>query len=125
MNMKELMIGDWVYNSESNLYQRVDELHYDCVVLDEYCTYDYADLAPIRIKEEVLKKNFEEKYGEIYGIYNDYFDLEIHEFSDGVYILHYHCSEFSMPDTQIVGICWVHELQHALRLCGITKEIEL
>ena len=134
MKPEELSIGDWVnilnYHYDGRPYiGQVDG------IVKKHGTYylqfgsalsaEIDKCEPIPITEEILKKNFEEKYGEIYGIYEDYFDLEIHEFNDGMYILHYHCSEMSIPDTQIVGICWVHELQHALRLCGTSKTIDL
>lgn len=51
-------------------------------------------------------------------------DFTIREWN-GMFIVNYHYCEIPMPDTQIVGISWVHELQHFLRLCGIEKEIQL
>lgn len=78
---------------------------------------------PIPLTAEILEKNFEKKT--LYGIFDDYFDFEIREFNDSMYIVNYHCCEMPIPDTQISNICFVHELQHALRLCGVEKEIIL
>ncbi len=84
-----------------------------------WCEY----LDPIPITPEILEKNFEKKT--YYGIFDDYYDFEIREYSDGMYIINYHSCEMALPPTQIVGICFVHELQHCLALLGIGRQIEL
>jgi len=81
------------------------------------------EIVGIPITAEIIQRNFEKKTH--YGIFDDYFDFEIREYSESIYIVNYHSCEFSLPTTQIVGISFVHELQHALRLCGIEKEIVL
>lgn len=87
-------------------------------------TIEVADyeLFPIPLTPEILEKNFEKKT--FYGIFDDYFDLDIREYSDGLYIVTYHSCEFNIPD-QTIHISWVHELQHFLNHCGITHEIKL
>lgn len=136
MKAEELMIDDWVYNHESNQYQRVWQLDYDNVVLDGYYSYDYNDIEPIPLTPEILEKNgfkMKQKEGEsnyeyvaaggnyiivflffretIYGI-STVMDCEL-GFSGGLDRIH-KCN-----------VKYVHELQHALRLCGIKKEIVL
>jgi hypothetical protein len=83
-----------------------------------WCEY----LEPIPLTPEILEKNFEKKT--FYGIYDDYFDLDIWEYSDGLYIVTYHSCEFNIPD-QTIHLSWVHELQHFMRHCGIEKEITI
>lgn len=111
MKANELMIGDWV--KCGSRYMKVTQLAEDM---------DCDDIDPIPLTTEILEKNFEKKT--FYGIYDDYFDLDIREYSDGLYIVTYHSCEFNIPD-QTIHLSWVHELQHFMRHCGIEKEIEL
>ena len=107
MNTKELMIGDWVYGTEKKKYGRVDKLEHD--VEDE-------SVEPIPLTEEILKKNG--------FLGNDYGEIIIGEWRimcdcSNVAILHNEHVDIDIP------IRYVHELQHALKLCRIDKEIEL
>lgn len=81
-----------------------------------WCDY----LEPIPITQETLEKNFEKKV--FYGMYDDFFDLEIREYYEGVYVVTYHYCEIPQTD-QIVLVSFIHELQRAIRLFGIDKEI--
>ena len=118
------MIGDIVNVYPSNLPIHIAAVH------NRKVAYHYVEhrlewvreslLRPIPLTPEILEKNFEKKA--LWGIYDDYYDFTIREW-DGMFIVNYHYCEIPMPDTQIVGISWVHELQHALKLCGIEKEI--
>ena len=107
MKTKELMIGDWVYGTKLKRNGRVDRLEHD--VEDD-------TVEPIPITEEILKKNG--------FLGNDYGEIIIGEWRimcdcSNVAILH---NEHVCLD---IPIRFVHELQHALRLCKIDKEIEL
>ena len=107
MKTKELMIGDWVYGTEKKKYGRVDKLEHD--VEDE-------SVEPIPLTEEILKKNG--------FLGNDYGEIIIEEWRImcdccNVAILHNEHVDIDTP------IRFVHELQHALKLCRIDKEIEL
>lgn len=118
------MIGDIVNVYPSNLPIHIAAVHnrkvaYHSVEHRLECVRESL-LRPIPLTPEILEKNFEKKA--LWGIYDDYYDFTIREW-DGMFIVNYHYCEIPMPDTQIVGISWVHELQHALRLCGIEKEI--
>lgn len=131
-------IGDWIYHSKYGPAQicAIDEDFGDepevtvkSVNIKHKNGYEYgycADLTenvfPIPITPEILEKNFEKKT--FLGIFDDYFDLTIREYSDSIYIVDYHCCEMNLPD-QSVMVGYVHELQHALRLCKIDKEIVL
>lgn len=87
----------------------------DIIEIDDECV-------GIPITEKILEKNFEKKT--FYGIYDDYFDIDIREYSDGLYIVTYHSCEFNIQD-QTIHLSWVHELQHFMKHCGIDKTIEL
>ena len=119
LQAKDLQIGDW-YAFRGHPYQCTAS---DIASLAE-CEKQGAptDISEIPITEEILEKNFEKKT--FYGIYDDYFDLSIREYSDSIYVVTFHNCDASFPD-QIVTLCFVHELQHFLHHCGIEKEIML
>lgn len=142
MKAKELMIGDWVsvkscpnpnFYKISKLDPYMESSVYPIHVERpaeglSYTFLDEDEIEPIPITEEILKKNGFSKIGTIgdnyiHCIANDscYCEIEIN--------LH--------DNTLCVNNTWVranniryvhelqHELQHALRLCNIDKEIEL
>jgi hypothetical protein len=118
MRTKELMIGDWVYGKEKNKYGRVDKLEHD--VEDD-------TVEPIPITEEILKKNgFLLKRDEIFGWYFCG-DVSLEYTADGRHDDAYWAFTCGNKDNDVCLIVmhYVHELQHALRLCKIDKEIEL
>ena len=110
MEITELMVGDWVY-------QDVPEQPY-FQIEDYYDISDADDFEPIPITPEILKRN-------------GFVCLELEgklTFVDNAHLALVSDKEFSGPynifHTQIM-IEYVHELQHALRLCKIDKEIKL
>ena len=121
MRANELMIGDWV--KSRGKIEQVTSVYDGYICTDSFeDSHDYY-FDPIPLTPEILEKNgFEKKT--FYGIYDDYFDLDIREYSDGLYIVTYHSCEFNIPD-QTIHLSWVHELQNFMRHCGIDKEIVL
>lgn len=145
MKPEELMIGDWVNflidieggdtenDPQNEVYQPMQvntiaswEVGGE-VESREGEINDPEQLLPIAITAEILEKNGfgykeEDDYLTHYylgdGWYLDNPDLHIGTYNKGVYWLNY-C------DNAICGIKYIHELQHALRLCGINKEIIL
>lgn len=130
----ELMVGDWVYVKHYdgsvepikilNVYgNEVNcKTERNCFDIDEIVSGTYMiDLYPIPLTADIF-----EKYGFHESILRDdrwiYQDIASTKVNDS-YILS------SLYDDFMIGIrphiCAVHELQHALRLCGIEKEIEL
>ena len=124
MKANDLMIGDWVYNTHNKQPEQVCEIREHMVMLDYNDLYDYDEIEPIPMSAEILEQNGLEKKDHRYGIYDDNFDFEIYEYNDGTWLVSYHCCEMSLPDEQML-ICYVHQLQHFVRHCGIEKEIEL
>lgn len=107
------MIGDWVLlNGEP---KQVQELLYDSITFDCF-PHDYDDVAPIPLTHEILEKNGFENYKNS-GI------LEYYKRDDVKFEKHQ--GIIWTPKNQITGIEYVHELQHALKLCGIEKDIIL
>lgn len=140
MRAEELSLGDWVYSSFCEQPCRVTHI---ALSEHEYCSVgvsnvlglkDIASLIPIPLTSEILEKNGfieieEDIYkccvGEVYieiGIYKPMF----------IYIGARVITPEEVYDTGISstakangGDFFVHDLQHALRLCGIDKKIKL
>lgn len=114
MNVTELMIGDWVYDTilQSNAkIQAIQPLTIRCDINTEH--HLYCEFNPIHLTPEILEKNGwkETAYW--------------HEYQDGKNII-----QCCLPDMRgrINGIeiehfkCeYVHQYQHLLRLCGLNE----
>ena len=132
MRASDLMIGDWLlsvidrYDHVEKKPCRVTGIRIDGSELiqadDTDVWYSPCTYEPIPITPEFLEKNFEKKV--LFGIFDDYFDMEIHEINDGLFQATYHSCEMSVPD-QSMTLCYVHELQHFLTHCAIEKEVVL
>ena len=130
MKAEDLMIGDWVnYQSEQQEVDfRVTEITEKYVKSDFCCDeFFYNEITPITLTDKILEKNgfgYKEEddnlthyyLGDRWYLSNP--DLHIGTYNKGVYWLNHW-------DNAIYGIKYVHELQHALRLTGVEKEIEL
>lgn len=140
MKANELMLGDWVYGLYPNGSRYANPFRISAVdiyplnkspriVTAGGYGFQEEHLAPIPITGEILEKNgfkkVRDKLGRVfYSIADDYFDLTIDEITDSIWCIEYDCLEAQFPTCRnLVG--HVHELQHALRLYGIEKEIEL
>jgi hypothetical protein len=126
MKPNELMIRDWVANPINGKPMRVMSLTRD-VELGLSGFYDEVD--PIPLTAEILEKNgfshimYSDAYysimiGDTYVELRKYENMAVwfnwKENNDGVY------ADYILPIPE-----FIHQLQHALRLCGIYKEIEL
>jgi len=136
MKIKELMIGDWIEVNE--IKSRVFELAYNRVehemtigILDPnneiYSCYEgYDHIEPIPLTGTILEANGFETRGTRthYYIKDDYYDMELDEYSDGVWLVSFMSRDYSLPLEQL-SMSYVHEFQHFLRFCAIEKDIEL
>ena len=144
MKQTDLMIGDWVQftytpygqNESRTIVFQVSEVeNFSAAGLYFVCGVKYGrvceveKLQPIPLTAEILEKNgFDGEYKASYQIY------ESKEF-DVMYISIWknRLSIRKSPDIRqphsserlSITCNYVHELQHAFRLCGIEKEIEL
>lgn len=128
MTREELMVGDWVMFN--NVVDKVQEIYGKVgnVYLQEYGTIEISRLSPIFLTEEILEKiGFVEFTPLNWQIVIDNIMIEIREPEHNMAIWldwdehdtgTYASYIFPVPN-------YVHELQHALRLCNINKEIEL
>ena len=128
MRANELVIGDWVYYENSPVQIKgIDSFKGEYVSFgDEF--YPYEDFDPIPLTPEILKKN-DFKYGDGYGysfvnrkeLSGDGFEEEKVYINTALntLIIYTAASSIHLP------VKYIHELQHALKLCGIEKEIVL
>ena len=138
MKANELMIGDWV--CVNGLNAQVFELAYNQTekelttgILDTqgevyYCYEGYDHVEPIPLTTEILENNgFDISDGEVMR-YNFEEDGQSYHFS----LRQMYNQKDNKPNgysfyafNVLTIIDYVHELQHALKLCGIEKEIQL
>lgn len=91
----------------------LDDMQYEGGI---WCDY----LEPIPITKEILEKNGFTRYGTDYILKGEHFGLD-NPSNPNNYLDNY----WLRISIKAVHIEHVHELQHALRLCGIEKEIVL
>lgn len=141
MKANELMLGDLVtfkdcQNDEKPTVIKIWQINRDGhalafidgdKALDEIAIDD--EVVGIPITPKILEKSdfrkVQDKLGRVlYSIADDYFDLTIDELTDSIWCVEYDNLEAQFPTCRnLVG--HVQELQHALRLCGVEKEITL
>ena len=139
MEANELMIGDWVgRESHKNTPQQVIGIGDKGVTLKlegGWCGEAIDLIEPIPLTPNILEKNgfVREKVTYVPVLYVLYINHPIYiKASKTVYIM-FHDNYIGITISHIAGkmrqmdgaIEYVHELQHALRLAGIKKEIVL
>lgn len=128
MKAKDLMIGDWVYDTILKGNTKVEMLSLSGIKGDFHENVcDENTFEPIPLTPEILEKNGfgfikNDNTKSVWNGWWIYKDLEL-----GVCCLdriqNWPC--FINIDDANIKCEYVHQLQHALRLCGIEKEIEL
>lgn len=116
MSIKELMIEDWV-QSKSNKYPfQVISINRNGFIRievgDEQFSKLITEFEPIPLTPEILEKN---------GYHFDEIDGSF--WMNGVPTIFGRKAPFIMFAT--IEIKYIHQLQHALRLCRIEKEIQI
>ena len=114
MKTTELMVGDWV-NSDFDIFQ-IKEIFEDAVRDKGGNDYEFDCIYPIPLTGEILKRNGF-SFDEIDGSYR-HTDL-------GLWIGGRYAPFGCMISNIYVELNYVHELQHALRMCKTENEIEL
>lgn len=119
MRIEELSIGDWVIAGGAP--HRVFSVNHYGVLVDTsqgLHPYNLEFLSPIPITPEIFEKNgvaLAEDYDEYSELYTCP-AFSVVRYGDGY--------TFEVPQAR-VRVEHVHELQHAMRLAGIEKEIEV
>lgn len=127
LNCKSLMIGDWVVNTEfeKNEIDKIETLEPRRVWLEHGKTYVPVEyIEPIPLTTEILEKN---------GFVKDEKDDNMYYWNWSVIddCMSYDKETSKVRIFYVSGLTfvkilqYVHELQNALRLCEIKKEIEL
>lgn len=132
LSCKDLMIGDWVYNTHNQQNEQVAEIGSGLVMLAYNGLFEYDEIEPIPLTPEILEKNgmhlYNRKTNSLMeecnhsGIFeeDDDYRVELSLGYDGIIRWTINGDEYT-----IMPLDYVHQLQQALRLCGIEKEIIL
>lgn len=119
MEATDLMIGDWVYRPDC--YCKVKEVRENGIIGRDHLRgiISFEELKPIPLTPEILKKNGFDNYGGIFKFEEEGIDIQIR--------LDKYVRVFAGMDNtcNFKSGFYVHKLQHALRMCGINKEIVL
>lgn len=127
MEAKELMIGDWVINKDEPT--KVNYLNGVKIGTENEYFIEYCECCPIPLTEEILKANgwIQSKWEtckslyEYKGIHSRHAMIKR---SNGRWVANIDgqlCKvdcDYDRPYMRL-NIFYVHELQHALRLCGL------
>ena len=133
MDAKELMIGDWV--SSRGKIEQVTNLYDGFICTDSFeDSHDYH-FEPVPLSAEILENNGWKKVGEDErtGIPVMQIEYDGNAFWWTEMNGECGCEDVENEDGEekfvkvfsCVQVCYVHELQHALRLCKIEKDIVL
>ena len=137
MKANELMIGDWVLIDAPDRYAGAhgticslmhhhsdDGAYFYVFVQDKGVLLREVfneDLRPIPLTKDILEKNgLNTKDLPTHFKEDENFDLELWINDAGAI-----CWSINVAEYVVLQLQFVHELQHALRLCGIDKEIVL
>lgn len=139
MKATELMIGDYVIRKnvpkEILIVDTIDSIR-DIVYLDLDglgIAEKLENIEPIPFTPEILEKNFNSEkvdfegrhINTLYTDHNEFYEITVHEYNGGLWEVEIDEIELSSLPTWRMYVCNVHELQHALRLCNINKEIKI
>lgn len=127
MKTKDLMVGDWVMHGKKKRKCYNICGHTNDVMLDNGVFTNVMNINPMPLTLEILEKNgfrvvFE---GELHVCYFQdigRFHVEIKVDKVGIFQKLSMCDGFGNKVT-IIECRFVHQLQHAMRICGIEKEI--
>ena len=131
MKATELMVNDWV-NSDFGIFQ-IKEIFDDAVRDDRGNDYEFDCIHPILLTGEILKKNgfeFVSDSERVTKAFIDLYDLWKCEITQQQTLRLFYDKNskdydlYALADN-INNIYFVHELQNAMRVCGVEKEIEL
>lgn len=122
MKARDLMMGDYISVKPSGMPIKVAAVHHKKVayhaIISKLIWVRESLLEPIPLTSEILEKNDWEERPTGYVFYTDgkrYDNSLWYIFGSNTFVVN--TAEFQIK--------YIHELQHALRLCGIKKEIIL
>lgn len=119
LDCKSLMIGDWVMLKLMQYPTVVTDIFDGCIYTKAVYPLRYDDIEPIPLTKEILEKNGFEEFDGWYIYIPENTGIEI-AWLGTILKIGGECGNLELPTIE-----YVHQLQHALRLCGLEKEIEL
>ena len=140
LDNSSLMVGDWVSCDGKN-YQIAEIGGMVCLDAEKEIFASLEDITPIPITPEILEKNGFNEQGKGEN-YTDYVFVPAIEGAPAPILVGFYkkpikgvsilfkctrsvCNGGGINDLHLCTLNYVHELQHALKLCGIDKEIKL
>lgn len=130
----ELMVGDWVICHHPTCEPKQIQVTVGLLnVLERqdlgFQTEEsplYRIVEPIPLTAEILEKNGFKNYRLSYGNDGYYYHIVLEDVKGGMWIDVMSSRNVLHGRKEYCGLInYVHELQHAIRLCGIDKSIEL
>lgn len=128
INTKELMLDNWVYDSERTKFpMKVVNIDEKMVYLDfegnEGDSFEcrMEDICPIPLTEEVFDKNGFRYLCGVYYLEEDT-SLEFRREDDGYFYLSFDLSNYVLSDNPIK---YVHQIQNILTIAGIEIEFKI
>ena len=132
MKAKELMVGNWVKvngqpikveNIQTNCINYVPDIPY--VQEEDYI--NISDIEGIPLAKDILEKNFPTHHHGYFDTYKVNDEIMIEDRSDFMKESYFCVCQGNYPTSSYwtCTIKYVHQLQNALALHGIEKEIEL
>ena len=128
LNPKELMLGNWVYESERSQFpMRVVNIDKDMVYLDfegnegDWFDGDAKDICPIPLTEEIFWKNGFEYLSGVYYLKQCFYP-EFCKGDDDFFYMTTNLGEYKYIESPIK---YVHQLQNILTIAGIEKEFKI
>lgn len=127
----DLMIGDWVEVNGKCI--QVENVYKDMINYTPYIPYaqeeyfiEEKDITPIPLTAEILEENGIRNYSELpeYKVRTNEYEIWV-IFDEPQNCVHVEKFDKGIQTIYHSKILFVHELQHALRLCGVYKEIVL
>lgn len=135
LKISDLSVGDWIQIDEGSTPVSIKSIHsgsgQDYVIVNDnfydegIIVFAYA-VKPIPITPEILEKNgFEKREGCLW--YNPHIKCGCYRFGSTYWDIRIKYKNRGYRPTRIAidNILHIHQLQHALRLAGIEKEIEV
>ena len=125
MKSTELMIGDWVSYGGTPI--KVENVHGDCMnfqhdipFVQEEFMIEITKVKPIPLTIEILEKNgFEQAGDSTFSVSDDGMLLNATWWRESLFYVGFYRRDNNLPNEHFfLNVCYVHELQHILRLCG-------
>ena len=135
MKANELMLGDWVVYRGDAEYTNPVRIEGMDILTNALITEDREDVGfdgiePIPLTAEILEKNKMREFEHRNPGQGDNLIKKWWHKDGSYYVSLYRVGDeytYTVGNsiTRVCRIKYIHQLQHALRLCGIEKEIEL